>query len=189
MKTTLALFLTLFSFASVAQAEGEKSLYDFTVNNLFGDPVDLSNFKGKVLMIVNTASKCGFTPQYKALESIYQKYSLQGFEILAFPSNDFGSQEPGSPKEIKNFCETKYKVTFPLFEKHAVSGKDKQALYTWLINNDPDSASKGSEVKWNFEKFLIGRNGKVIARFRSKVTPDSPEVTKAIEGALKDAGK
>ena len=188
MKILSLLALSFLSFSTVHAAPAEQagqSIYDVKVKSLQGDPVSLSQYKGKVLLIVNTASHCGFTPQYEGLEAIYKKYNAQGFEILGFPSNDFGGQEPGTPKEIKNFCETKYKVTFPLFEKNPVSGKDKQPLYVWLLANDPDQSRVFSEVKWNFEKFLISADGKELDRFRSNTKPDSDEVTKAIEKALK----
>jgi glutathione peroxidase len=162
------------------------ALYDIQVKNIAGATVPLSTYKGKVLLIVNVASHCGFTPQYEGLQSIYQKYKKDGFEILAFPSNDFHRQEPGTNPEIQKFCETKYHVNFPLFDKNPVSGANKQPLYQFLTANDPAKPSAGDvEVKWNFEKFLIGRDGRILQRFRSPVKPESKEVTSAIEGALK----
>jgi glutathione peroxidase len=186
MKKTsiLAIFSGLFATAAFA-ATAPTSFHEFKVNTLAGVPVDLSTYKGKVVLVVNTASKCGYTPQYQGLQTIYQRYQPKGFEVLAFPSNDFGGQEPGTAKEIKSFCETKYKVNFPLFEKNPVSGSMKQPLYDWLIKNEPGNLRGPSEVGWNFEKFLISKDGKVLGRFRSSVTPESPEVVKAIEGALK----
>jgi glutathione peroxidase len=186
MKKTsiLAIFVGLFATAAFA-ANSPISFHEFKVNTLAGVPVDLSTYKGKVVLVVNTASKCGYTPQYSGLQTIYQRYQPKGFEVLAFPSNDFGGQEPGTAKEIKSFCETKYKVNFPLFEKNPVSGSMKQPLYDWLIKNEPGNLRGPSEVGWNFEKFLISKDGKVLGRFRSSVTPESPEVVKAIEGALK----
>jgi len=185
IKTLKSLVVFGFFLVSAHAAQGPTSFYEFKVNTLAGVPVDLSTYKGKALLVVNTASKCGYTPQYQGLQTIYQRYQAKGFEILAFPSNDFGAQEPGTAKEIKSFCETKYKVNFPLFEKNPVSGSMKQPLYDWLINHEPGNVRGPSEVGWNFEKFLISKQGKVIARFRSSVTPESPEVVKAIEGALK----
>ncbi len=179
------LYFFLNPSADSRAATGPANFHEFKVNTLAGVPVDLSSYKGKVLLVVNTASKCGYTPQYQGLQTIYQRYQPKGFEILAFPSNDFGGQEPGTAKEIKSFCETKYKVSFPLFEKNPVSGSMKQPLYEWLIKNEPGNIRGPSEVSWNFEKFLIAKDGKVLARFRSSVTPESPEVMKAIEGALK----
>lgn len=176
------LITTLVSFVSFS-ALAAQSLYEIPVKPLMAEKAEtLSQYKGKVLLIVNTASECGYTPQYKGLQSLYQSFSKDGFAIVAFPSNDFGQQEPGSSKEIKKFCETKYHVTFPLYEKNPVSGKNKQPLYSWLISHDP--GEKNSEVKWNFEKFLISREGKVLARFRSKVEPESDELVTAVKNAL-----
>jgi glutathione peroxidase len=157
---------------------GASSVYDFTMNSIDGQPLPLSNFKGKVLLIVNVASFCGFTPQYEGLEAVYEKYKEQGFVIAGFPANNFGAQEPGTNEEIKTFCTRKYNVKFPIYSKISVVGPDKAPLYQFLT-------ATGGEIKWNFTKFLIDRNGKVIARFESPVKPDSPEVISAIEKALK----
>ena len=157
---------------------GASSVYDFTMNSIDGQPLPLSNFKGKVLLIVNVASFCGFTPQYEGLEAVYEKYKEQGFVIAGFPANNFGAQEPGTNEEIKTFCARKYNVKFPIYSKISVVGPDKAPLYQFLT-------ATGGEIKWNFTKFLIDRNGKVIARFESPVKPDSPEVISAIEKALK----
>lgn len=162
-----------------------KSIYDFEVKKINGakesEPVKLSTYKGKVLLVVNTASECGYTKQYQGLQATYQKFGKDGFEILGFPSNDYGAQEPGSNAEIKNFCERKFKVSFPLFEKAPVSGNKIQPLYAYLVENAP---TKGA-VGWNFEKFLVGKDGKIIGRYKSSVAPESEELTKAIEAALK----
>lgn len=174
----------IFSLTISATDKGDKlsdTVKDLVVKDMDGKEVKLSDYRGKVLLIVNVASKCGFTPQYKGLETIYEKYKEKGFEILAFPCNDFGGQEPGTNEEIKEFCETKFNVTFKLFDKIKVLGEDRSPLYTRLINNDV--TDKG-DVKWNFEKFLIDRNGNIVARFRSKITPESEEITKAIEKEL-----
>ena len=191
--TVFGLILVLFSSASLVPASsastGPASFYEFKVNSITGTPVELGQYKGKVLLVVNTASNCGYTPQYEGLQTIYQRYHDKGFEILAFPSNDFGSQEPGTAPEIKKFCETRYKVSFPLFEKNPVSGSMKQPLYDWLVHHEPRSQYGTSEVGWNFEKFLISKEGKVLARFKSRVTPESPEIIKAIEGAMKNQAK
>lgn len=155
-----------------------KSIYDFSVKSNSGEQVALSQYKNKVLLVVNTASRCGYTSQYAGLQTIYDRYRAQGFEVLAFPSNDFGQQEPGTSKEIKEFCEMKYKVKFPLFEKNSVKGAGAQPLYAWL--------TQGQEaVGWNFEKFLITKQGKVASRFKSSVEPESPELIRAIEAELK----
>jgi glutathione peroxidase len=157
---------------------GASSVYEFTMNSIDGQPLPLSNFKGKVLLIVNVASFCGFTPQYEQLEAVYEKYKDQGFVVAGFPANNFGAQEPGTNEEIKTFCSRKYNVKFPIYSKISVKGEDKAPLYQYLTE------SAGGEIKWNFTKFLIDRNGKIIARFESPVKPDSPEVIAAIEKAL-----
>jgi glutathione peroxidase len=156
------------------------SVYDFSMNTIQGTPKPLSEYKGKVLLVVNTASKCGFTPQYEALESLYKKYNSQGFLVLGFPANNFMSQEPGTNAEIQQFCTRKYNVDFPMFSKIEVKGDNQTALYKYL------TAEKGGEIKWNFTKFLIGRDGTILARFEPAVKPDSPEVTAAIEKAIKE---
>lgn len=158
---------------------GASSVYEFTMNSIDGQPLPLANFKGKVLLIVNVASFCGFTPQYEALEAVYEKYKDQGFVIAGFPANNFGAQEPGTNEEIKTFCTRKYNVKFPIYSKISVTGPDKAPLYQFLTD------TAGGEIKWNFTKFLIDRDGKVIARFESPVKPDSPEGISAIEKALK----
>lgn len=161
--------------------ETSNNILDLTVKDINGKEVKLSNYKGKVLLIVNVASKCGYTPQYEGLEKIYKQYKNKGFEILAFPCNDFGAQEPGTNEEIKEFCSTKYDVTFQLFDKIKVIGKEKSKLYERLINSK--NVEQG-DIKWNFEKFLIDKNGEIVARFRSKVKPESEEIINAIEKEL-----
>jgi glutathione peroxidase len=151
------------------------------VKDMNGKMIPLSSYKGKVLLIVNVASKCGFTPQYKGLEELYNRYKDKGFEILGFPCNDFGQQEPGTNAEIKRFCTEKYNVTFKLFDKIKVQGDEKTPLYAKLTNND---VTGKSDIGWNFEKFLIDKNGNIVARFRSKITPLSKEITSAIEKEL-----
>jgi glutathione peroxidase len=154
------------------------SIKNIVVKNMDGKDVKLSDYAGKVLLIVNVASNCGYTPQYQGLEAIYEKYKAKGFEILAFPCNDFGGQEPGSNEEIKNFCSVNYKVSFTLFDKIKVLGNDKSSLYK-LLTNTP-TVEQG-DVKWNFEKFLIDKQGNITKRFRSKIKPESEELTKSIE--------
>lgn len=176
-------FLVLFGFAT-AQAQADESCssaLSFTKTPLGGKtPVNLcESYQGKVLLVVNTASFCGFTPQYKALESLYQKYQNRGFHVLGFPSNDFGQQEPGDDKAIKDFCDATYKVKFPMFKKTKVAEHHADPLYRELARQ-----SNGSYPQWNFHKYLIDREGKVIADFASPVTPDDPRVLKAIEQAL-----
>ncbi len=156
----------------------------FPVKDIDGKPVDLAKaHEGKVLLIVNTASKCGYTPQYKGLESIYEKYKGKGFEVLAFPANEFGGQEPGTDAQIKDFCESQYKVSFPLYSKIVVKGEGIHPLYGFLTSPETDPKFAGP-VKWNFTKFLVDRKGQVIARFESADKPESDKVTGAIESAL-----
>lgn len=157
------------------------TITDITVKDMSGKDINLSDYEGKVLLIVNVASECGYTPQYEGLEKIYKKYKDKGFEILGFPCNDFGGQEPGTNEEIKNFCTSKYNVTFKLFDKVKVLGNEKCPLYKRLTNND---ATEKSDIGWNFEKFLIDRKGNIIARFKSPVKPESKELTSAIEKQL-----
>ena len=159
------------------------SLYSFTLNSIDGKPAPLAEYKGKVVLIVNVASQCGYTPQYSALESIYEKYKDQGFVILGFPANNFGAQEPGTNEEIKTFCTRKYSVTFPMYAKISVKGDDQAPLYSYLTKETGPGIT--GDIKWNFTKFLVDRNGKVVQRFEPAVTPDSKDVTAAIEKQLK----
>lgn len=154
--------------------------HDLEFKTINGKTVRMSDYKGKTLLIVNTASKCGYTPQYKGLQSLHDKYKAKDFLVLGFPSNDFGAQEPGTESEIEEFCELNFGVNFPLFMKSAVKGADKNAVYKFLIENSENH----DEVKWNFEKFLVGKEGQVLARFGSKVEPLSAEVTEKIEKAV-----
>jgi glutathione peroxidase len=154
-----------------------------TMKSLEGKDVNLAQYKGKVVMMVNTASKCGLTPQYKQLEAIYEKYKERGFVILGFPANNFGAQEPGSDQEIGAFCEKNYGVKFPMFSKISVKGEDKAPLYQYLTSDKLPVDPKG-DISWNFEKFLLNRNGEVVARFSPKTTPDAAEVTQKIEAEL-----
>jgi len=175
MKTAiLGLAMTMTSF-------GASSVYDFTLNSIDGAATPLSTFKGKVVLLVNVASKCGYTPQYAGLEKLYEKYKDKGFVIVGVPANNFGSQEPGTNEEIKTFCSRTYKVTFPMMSKVSVKGADKTPLYQFLT--DPSSKT-GGDIKWNFTKFLIDKNGNVINRFESAVTPESADLVKAVEQAL-----
>lgn len=164
-------------------APSERSVYDFSMKNIDGRDVKLDAYKGKVVMIVNVASKCGYTPQYEGLEAIYKKYKDQGFEILGFPANNFMGQEPGTEAEIKEFCSTKYGVTFPMFAKISVTGTDQHPLYTYLTSKQ-SNPEFGGDISWNFNKFLLDRNGKVVARFGSKDKPEDAAVTGAVEKYL-----
>ena len=155
------------------------SIHDFTMKTIDGKQLPLSTFQGKTVLVVNVASQCGFTPQYTALEAVYEKYKSKGLVIVGFPANNFGGQEPGTDAEIQTFCRSKYMVTFPMFSKISVKGADKAPLYQYL------TSTGGGEIQWNFTKFLVDKNGKVLKRFESAVTPDSPEVISSIEAALK----
>ncbi len=168
---------------TAAASYAASSIYDFTLPLLDGKPAPLADYKGKVVLVVNVASRCGFTPQYSALESIYEKYKDQGFAILGFPANNFANQEPGTNAEIGEFCRTKYSVTFPVYGKVSVKGDDQTPLYTYLTKEA--SPAVAGDIKWNFTKFLVDRHGRVIERFEPAITPDSPEVIAAIEKALK----
>jgi glutathione peroxidase len=178
MKSSLILSVALLMQSFLASAG---SVHQTSVKDIDGKGVSLGAYRGKVLLIVNVASKCGFTPQYKELESVYEKYKDQGLVVLGFPCNQFGAQEPGSNDEIKQFCSSKYNVTFPLFDKIDVNGPNRHPLYTTLAGND---SPYPGDIKWNFSKFLVGRDGKILKRFESRVVPNSPEVTQAIEAAL-----
>jgi len=160
------------------------SVYDYTLNSIDGKPTPLSQFKGKVVMLVNVASRCGFTPQYEGLEALYKKYADQGFVIVGIPANNFGGQEPGTNAEIKTFCKSKYSVTFPMLAKVSVKGADQTPLYQFLTGEQTDPKFAG-DIKWNFTKFLVNKEGKIVDRFEPKVTPEDPQVISAVEKQLK----
>ena len=166
---------------NIGDGDLKDNINDITVMDMENNSIHLSDYNGKVLLIVNVASECGNTPQYKGLEEIYRKYNKLGFEILAFPCNDFGGQEPGTNEEIKTFCSKNYDVTFKLFDKIKILGKDKSPLYERLTNN---SITDKSDINWNFEKFIISKDGKIRARFLSKVQPTDEAITKLIEKEL-----
>ena len=182
--------ISLCSFQIAAQTDSQvknedeqkmNNINDITVLDMNKNEINLSDYNGKVLLIVNVASECGFTRQYEGLQEIYEKYNPRGFEILAFPCNDFGGQEPGTNEQIQNFCKTNFGVTFKIFDKIKVLGKDKSPLYQRLINNP--STEKG-DIKWNFEKFLISKEGNINARYRSVVEPTSDALISSIENEL-----
>ncbi|MBK8424140.1 MAG: glutathione peroxidase [Elusimicrobia bacterium] len=188
MKKSLSVWIAavaafLQSPRSAPAAELPAALYEFTLNDINGKPQPLSAYKGKVLLIVNVASRCGFTPQYTGLEALYQKHKDRGLVVLGFPANNFLWQEPGTDAEIKTFCSTKYNVTFPLFSKISVKGSDQHPLYRWLTEGRGNPATSG-DVTWNFNKFLVGRDGGVRARFGSRDTPESEALARAVEAAL-----
>lgn len=172
-------------FTSAGPAEDKKVIgpLDIKMKGIDGKDLDLSKYKGKVVLVVNVASKCGYTPQYKGLQELYDKYSKDGLVVLGVPANDFGKQEPGTEEEISKFCTSKYNVTFPMTAKVVVKGGDKTELYK-VLTTATAKDGKVTEVGWNFEKFLIGRDGKVAARFKSAVSPDSDELVKAIKVEL-----
>ena len=182
----VCLFISLIGaavFAFSNDAPKPKSVLDFKMKDIDGKDVSLKKYKGNVLLIVNTASKCGYTPQYEGLQAIYEKYQNKGFYVLGFPANNFGGQEPGTEKEIKEFCESKYKVKFPMFAKISVKGEDQDSLYKFLTAKETNPKFAG-DITWNFNKFLVDRKGNVVARFSSKDTPESETVTSAIEKEL-----
>jgi glutathione peroxidase len=168
MKTLLLASLLMF---------GPSSIQEFTLDSIDGAPVPLSIYKGKIALVVNVASQCGYTPQYEGLEALYRRFRDKGFVILGFPANNFGGQEPGTNAEIKTFCTRRYSVDFPMFSKISVKGSDQAPLYQYLTKT-------GGEIQWNFTKFLVDRDGKILQRFESEVEPESPEVIKAVEAAL-----
>ncbi len=167
--------------AQAALADGNSSLYGIPLKDINDQPTSLKAYQGKVLLVVNVASQCGLTPQYKALEAVHRKYKDKGFTVLGFPCNDFGAQEPGTHEEIKAFCSKNYDVTFPLFAKLHVKGSDRHPLYTALTGKD---SPYPGDIKWNFGKFLVGKDGAIIKRFEPQTKPDAPEVIEAIEAAL-----
>ncbi len=180
-KTLLVVGIGVVTMAARAQAG---SVYDYTMKSIDGKPTPLSSFKGKVVMLVNVASRCGYTPQYEGLEKLYEQYKDRGFVIVGIPANNFGAQEPGTNEEIKTFCKSKYSVTFPMMSKVSVKGEDTTPLYQYLTGSSTDPNHSG-EIKWNFTKFLVDKNGNVIDRFEPAVTPGDAQVASAIESALK----
>jgi glutathione peroxidase len=183
----LAALLVVAPLAVVSASDETKkpsSVLDFHVKDIEGKDVDLASYKGKVLLIVNTASHCGYTSQYKDLEAFYEKYKGEGFEVLAFPANEYGNQEPGTNAQIKEFCSTNYKVSFPLFSKVVVKGKGINPLFEFLTSKETNPKF-GGPIKWNFNKFVVNRKGEVIARFEAKRDPNwSEPVVAAIDKAL-----
>lgn len=180
MKPLLGALLLMSSAAFAAS-----SVHEFTMDAINGTPTPLASFKGKVMLVVNVASQCGYTYQYEGLQALYMKYKDQGLVVVGFPANNFGGQEPGSNAEIGAFCKSKFGVTFPMFSKISVKGSDKAPLYQFLT--DPKANPKtGGEIPWNFTKYLVDRDGKVLARFDAPVEPMSKELTSAIEAALKN---
>jgi glutathione peroxidase len=182
MKLLSAVMLAILAGAQAKPTGGTKvpAALNFTMNSIDGRPIDLSKYQGRVVLMVNVASQCGYTPQYAGLEELHRKYTAKGLSILGFPANDFGAQEPGSNGEIAQFCKQNYGVEFDMFSKIVVKGSGQAPLYKYLTGHPKFRG----DVEWNFEKFLIGRNGEVIARFKSDIEPDSREMVGAIESAL-----
>ena len=186
MRIWTAILAAVAGLAVVASAQEEAnvpSIYDFTLKNIDGQEVGLADFKGQVLLVVNVASKCGFTKQYAGLEKLYQTYKDRGFAVLGFPANDFLGQEPGTEAEIKNFCTLTYGVTFPMFSKISVKGKAIHPLYAFLTDERLHPGAGGA-ISWNFNKFLVARDGAILAHYGSRTAPDDPELAAAIEKAL-----
>ena len=179
MKPLLGALLLMSSAAFAAS-----SVHEFTMDALNGTPTPLASFKGKVMLVVNVASQCGYTYQYQGLQALYMKYKDQGLVVVGFPANNFGAQEPGSNAEIGAFCKSKFGVTFPMFSKISVKGSDKAPLYQFLTDKNANPKT-GGEIPWNFTKYLVDRDGKVLARFDAPVEPESKELTSAIVAALK----
>ncbi|MDX9757775.1 MAG: glutathione peroxidase [Bacteroidota bacterium] len=184
MKTLLALCMIVITPLMIAHAQDQAAsrLYEFTMQDIDGQDVSLGTHAGKVVLLVNTASKCGYTPQYASLEELSRRYADRGLRVLAFPANNFGAQEPGSNEQIKEFCATTYDVTFPLFAKISVKGDDIHPLYAWLTTESPFPG----DIRWNFTKFLIDRNGAVVARFETKTDPLDETVLQRIEELLSE---
>ena len=185
MVVSLLPFLLVAAVAAAQSKSGGKvpEVLNFTMNSISGQPMNLSKYQGKVVLIVNTASQCGYTYQYEGLQNLHKKYASQGLAIIGFPSNDFGQQEPGTDSEIQQFCKANYGVQFDMFSKVQVLGPGKAALYDYLTSKRTNPKFSG-EIKWNFEKFLVSRDGEILGRFSSDIEPESRQVTGAIEGAL-----
>lgn len=180
-----SLFAFLFGMVMTAHgfADDPQRALDFKVKTIDGETVDLKEYQGKVVLVVNVASECGLTPQYAGLQELYDRYKDKGFVVLAFPCNQFGSQEPGSEAEIKQFCSTKYNVNFPMFSKVDVNGDDAAPFYKYLTSKDVKPVGSG-KISWNFEKFLINRDGQLVGRFSPRTAPGDVELIKAIEAEL-----
>jgi len=184
-RRTKGRFITLLGLILMGTTSllAQSSIYSFGLVGIDGSPMPFDYYRGEVMLIVNVASQCGYTPQYSALESVYTKYKDQGLVVVGFPANNFGGQEPGTNQEIKTFCSRKYNVTFPMYSKISVKGTDQAPLYKFLIKEDP---THSGDIKWNFTKFLVDRKGNVVRRFEPAVTPDDPQVIAAIEKLLQE---
>ena len=191
MLQVVAAVAALIGWSAVGLGEGKKVTgpLDFKLKDIDGKEFDLAKLKGKVVLIVNVASECGYTPQYEGLQDLYAKYEKDGLVVVGVPSNEFGKQEPGTDEDIKKFCSSKYKVTFPMMSKVVIKGKEQIPLYKTLVEATPNDKGKVEEVGWNFEKFLIGRDGKVAGRFKSAVAPNNETLVKAIKTELDKPAK
>lgn len=183
MRFLLSLSLLFGALSTMATADEHECALNFKAKNIDGETVDLEDYEGNVVLIVNTASKCGLTPQYSGLQETYEKYKEKGFVVLGFPCNQFAGQEPGTEAEIKEFCSTNYSVSFPMFSKIDVNGENAAPIYKYLTSKDAKPAGKG-EISWNFEKFLIDREGNLVNRFAPRTKPSDPELVKALEAEL-----
>src|SRR5829696_15660 len=184
---TAACLAAVLAVPALAEDKGDGKVsgpLGYTLKDIKGNPVQLSQYKGKVVLLVNVASKCGLTPQYEGLQALYEKYQKDGFVLVGIPANEFGKQEPGTNEEIEKFCTSKYKVTFPMMSKIVVKGEGIDPLYKYLTAQDTKPAPAG-DITWNFEKFLVGKDGKVAARFAPRTKPDDPKLVEAIETELK----
>ena len=183
MRFLVSLSLLLGALSTMATADEHECALNFKAKNIDGETVDLEDYEGTVVLIVNTASQCGLTPQYSGLQEMYEKYKEKGFVVLGFPCNQFGRQEPGTEAEIKEFCSTNYKVSFPMFSKIDVNGENAAPIYKYLTSQNAKPAGKG-EISWNFEKFLIDREGNLVNRFEPRTKPSDADLVKAVEAEL-----
>ena len=183
MRLFLSLALAIGAFSAMATADDHECALNFKATTIDGEKADLEDYEGNVVLVVNTASQCGLTPQYAGLQELFAKYEEKGFVVLGFPCNQFGSQEPGSDSDIKQFCSSKYSVSFPMFSKIDVNGDQAAPIYKYLTSKDAKPAGKG-EISWNFEKFLIDREGNLVNRFAPRTKPDDAELVKSIESEL-----
>ena len=184
---TAACVAAVLAVPALAEDKGDTKVsgpLSFTLKDIKGNPVALSKYEGKVLLLVNVASECGLTPQYEGLQSLYEKYQKDGFVVIGIPANEFGRQEPGTNEEIEKFCTSKYKVTFPMMSKIVVKGDGIDPLYKYLTDVDTKPQKAGA-ISWNFEKFVVGKDGKVVARFNPRTTPSDPKLVETIESELK----
>lgn len=183
MKRTLSIIMAIAFFTVAFKGAGDETIYQFTMNDIYGEPVPLSKYKGKVLVVVNVASKCGLTPQYEEIQAFYEEYKDKGVAVLGFPANNFLKQEPGTNEEIESFCKKNYGVTFDMFEKISVKGKEQHPLYEFLTSKELNGV-EDSEVKWNFQKYIIGKDGKLVTHLHPRTSIKDVEAIKQIDALL-----